>query len=72
MRMPSGPRLAMRWSTRLIILGVLIFAIGFVPLKYYGLTVPTLENASAFFAVGILITLLGVLIRRINRAFKTG
>jgi len=61
----------MRWSTRLIILGVVVFAIGVVPLKYSGLTIPALENAAAFFATGILIILIGILLRKIQRSFTT-
>ena len=58
----------MRWSTRLIIVGVLICLIGVIPVYYSGPTIDALESAAGFIAVGILVLLLGVGLRKLQRA----
>lgn len=59
---------ALRWSTRLIIAGVLISAIGVLPPYFSGPTIDALESAAGFISVGILILLLGVGLRKLQRA----
>jgi hypothetical protein len=61
-----GP--ALKWSTRLIVLGVLICLIGVVPPYLSGPTIDALESAAGFISVGILILLLGVGLRKLQRA----
>ena len=58
----------MKWSTRLIAAGVLICLVGVIPPYYSGLTIGALESAASFIAVGILILLLGVMLRKLQRA----
>jgi hypothetical protein len=53
-----------------MIAGVLIFAFGFLPLYFSGVTISTLEGAASFFAVGILVFLVGHLIRKVKKAFE--
>jgi hypothetical protein len=53
-----------------MILGVLIFAFGFGPLYFSGITIATLEGAASFFVVGIFVFLIGLLIRRVRKVFK--
>jgi len=60
----------LRWSVRLIVLGVLIVLIGLVPPIATGLSVGSAEAAASFFAIGILVLLVGFLLRRIQKAFK--
>ena len=60
----------MRWSIRLMVLGVLIFLVGLVPPLATGLSVGSAEAAASFFAIGILFVLVGLLLRRIQKSFK--
>lgn len=60
----------MRWSTRLIVIGVVIIAVGIIPLPFAGLTIGTLETTASFFVVGLLVLLIGVMLRRFQRALK--
>ena len=54
-----------------MIAGALIFAFGFLPIYFSGITISTLEGAASFFAVGILVFLIGFLIRKVKKAFKS-
>ena len=58
----------MRWSTRLIVAGVAICLIGVLPPYFSGPTIDALESAASFVAIGILILLLGVGLRKLQRA----
>jgi len=48
--------------------GVLICLIGVLPPYFSGPTIAALEDAASFIAVGILILLLGVGLRKLQRA----
>lgn len=58
----------MKWSITLMIAGILISLIGVVPPYFDGLTINALEVTASFLAVGILIFLVGLLIRKAKRA----
>ena len=60
----------MNWSITMIVTGILVVVIGFVPLYFGGVKIDTLETAASFAAVGILIFLVGVLMRRARRVIK--
>jgi hypothetical protein len=65
-----GPRwTALRWSTRFIIAGVVIILIGILPPALAGITIGTLEAAASIFTIGILVLLIGMGIRRLQKAF---
>jgi hypothetical protein len=65
-----GPRwTALRWSTKFIIAGVVIILIGILPPALAGITVGTLEAAASIFTIGILVLLIGMGIRRLQKAF---
>jgi hypothetical protein len=65
-----GPRwTALRWSTRFIIAGVVIILIGILPPALAGITIGTLEAAASIFTIGILVLLIGIGIRRLQKAF---
>lgn len=61
----------MKWSITLMIVGALIVVLGFIPPYLGGITINTLEGAASFCAIGILVFLIGLLIRKANKAFKT-
>jgi hypothetical protein len=61
---------ALRWSVRLMVLGVLIILLGLVPPLATGLSVGSAEAAASFFAIGILVLLFGLLLRRLQKAFS--
>ena len=61
----------MRWSIRLILVGILVILAGFIPFALAGVTIPSLEVAASFFATGILIFLLGIMLRRLQKTFST-
>jgi predicted lipid-binding transport protein (Tim44 family) len=61
----------LKWSITLMIAGALIVVLGFVPPYLGGITINTLEGTASFCAIGILIFLIGLLIRKAKRAFKT-
>jgi hypothetical protein len=60
---------ALRWSTKFIIVGVAIILIGLVPPVAVGLTIGTLESTASLFTIGILVLLIGMGIRRLQKAF---
>jgi hypothetical protein len=62
--------LALRWSTRFIVVGALIILIGFVPLIASGLKLATLEGAASLFATGLLVLFVGLMLRRLQKAFE--
>jgi hypothetical protein len=51
--------------------GVLICALGLVPLYASGITIGTLEGAASILAIGIFVFLVGIFIRRVTRALRT-
>jgi hypothetical protein len=53
-----------------MIAGVLVIALGFVPLLFGHFTFSSLESAGSFFAIGILIFIVGWLLRKIRRSFE--
>ena len=59
----------MRWSTKFIIAGVVIILIGILPPALAGITIGTLEAAASIFTIGILVLLIGMGIRRLQKAF---
>jgi hypothetical protein len=62
-------RTALRWSSKFIIGGAVIFLIGLLPPIVAGLTVGTLESAASFFVIGILVLLIGMMIRKLQKSF---
>jgi hypothetical protein len=54
-----------------MVIGVLIGVLGFIPLYAYGITIFTLESAASVIAIGLLVFLIGLLIRRATKVFKT-
>ncbi len=62
----------MRWSVRLMVIGVLVILVGFLPIYFSGLTIGTLESAASFFAVGLLILLVGIMLRTLRKTFQPG
>jgi hypothetical protein len=54
-----------------MIVGVLIVALGFIPPYFGGITINTLEGTASFCAIGILVFLIGLLIRKAKKAFTT-
>ena len=61
----------MKWSLSLMIFGILVIILGLVPPYFDGVTFNTLEVAASFFAVGILLFLVGLLIRRAKKVFES-
>jgi hypothetical protein len=61
----------LKWSIALMVTGVLIGILGFIPLYAYGITIFTLESAASVIAIGLLVFLIGLLIRRATKVFKT-
>jgi uncharacterized membrane protein YtjA (UPF0391 family) len=61
----------LKWSITLMIVGILIIAIGFIPPYFGGLSINTLETTASLFSVGLLIFLVGLFIRRARKAFRT-
>jgi hypothetical protein len=61
----------LKWSIALMVIGVLIGVLGFIPLYAYGITIFTLESAASVIAIGLLVFLIGLLIRRATKVFKT-
>jgi hypothetical protein len=59
----------LRWSTKLIIAGAVIILIGILLLVVAGITIGTLESAASIFTIGILVLLVGLGIRRLQKAF---
>jgi FtsH-binding integral membrane protein len=60
----------MRWSTRFIIPGIFIIAVGIVPLALGHFNIVALEFAASVITVGLLILLIGLGLRRITKAFE--
>jgi len=60
----------MRWSTRIMIPGMLLIALGFVPLAFGHLNFDTLETAGSFFAVGVLVFLIGLMLRKVAKSMQ--
>lgn len=60
----------MKWSLALMAVGISIIALGVIPLYFTGLTINTLEATASLFAVGLLIFLVGLLIRRTRNAWR--
>jgi hypothetical protein len=54
-----------------MLVGVLIIVLGFIPPYFGGITINTLEGTASLFAIGILIFLVGLLIRRAGKAFRS-
>ena len=61
----------MTWSARLMLVGVLICSVGFVPLYMNGVTLDTLLGAASFIAIGMFVFLIGLLLRKLTRAFRS-
>ena len=59
----------MRWSTKFIVAGVVIILIAVLLLVVAGITIGTLESAASIFTIGMLILLIGLGIRRLQKAF---
>ena len=59
----------MRWSTKFIVAGAVIILIGVLLLVVAGITIGTLESAASIFTIGMLILLIGLGIRRLQKAF---
>jgi hypothetical protein len=59
----------LRWSTKFIIVGVVIILVGVLLLVVAGITIGTLESAASIFTIGILVLLVGLGIRRLQKAF---
>lgn len=59
----------MRWSTRLLVLGIVIMLVGLIPPAALGVTIGSVESAASLIAVGLLVFLLGMLLRRLQKAF---
>ena len=62
----------MRWSVRLILIGVVIILAGFIPPLVSGLSIGTAESTASIAVIGILVLLLGLLLRRVQKALKRG
>jgi hypothetical protein len=60
----------MRWSLALIVVGLLLMLLGMVPLAVAGFSVGTLESSASFFATGLLILLVGVMLRKVHRSMQ--
>jgi len=60
----------MRWSTRFIMLGILIIALGFLPFVFRHFTWVGFETSASFFAVGLLIFLIGWGMRKIRKGME--
>jgi len=58
-----------RWSTRLLVLGIVIMLVGLIPPAALGVTIGSVESAASLIAVGLLVFLLGMLLRRLQKAF---
>lgn len=54
-----------------MIVGVLICAAGMIPLYFGGITLDTLEGMASLVAVGLLVFLVGVVVRRITKSIQT-
>ena len=61
----------MRWSTRFMVPGVLIIALGCLPLALGHFNAFALEYASSLITVGIFLLLIGIALRRIRKAFES-
>lgn len=55
---------------RLMILGVIIIVLGFLPIYFSGINIGTLEGATSLFFVGLLIFLIGLGLRRLRKVFE--
>jgi hypothetical protein len=60
----------MRWSLAIMLVGVLLIALGSVPLLIGNIDVPTLESAAGFFTVGIFFLLVGFGLRRVRKVLE--
>jgi len=50
--------------------GMLLIALGFVPLAFGHLNFDTLETAGSFFAVGVLVFLIGLMLRKVAKSMQ--
>jgi hypothetical protein len=60
----------MRWSTGFMLAGLLVMGLGFVPIFLAHITFGSLESAASFFAVGLLLFLIGFLLRRLRKSLE--
>jgi VIT1/CCC1 family predicted Fe2+/Mn2+ transporter len=60
----------MRWSTGFMLAGLLVMGLGFVPIFLAHITFESLESAASFFAVGLLLFLIGFLLRRLSKSLE--
>lgn len=60
----------MRWSTRFIIPGAVIIALGCLPLVFGNFNDFALEYAASLVTFGLLLLLIGLGLRRITKAFE--
>jgi len=61
----------MRWSTRIMIPGVLLMALGLAPLAYRNFNDFALEWAASLVTIGLLIFLVGWFMRRARKAYDS-
>lgn len=61
----------MRWSTRIMIPGVLIMALGALPLALGHFGIVTLEFSAALITVGLFIFLIGWGLRKLRKSFES-
>ena len=60
----------MRWSTRFIIPGAAMIALGCLPLAFGNFNDFALEYAASLVTFGLLLLLIGLGLRRISKAFE--
>jgi hypothetical protein len=62
----------MRWSTRFIIPGIVITALGLLPLALGNFNDFALEFAASFVTIGLLIFFIGWSMRKIRKGYESG
>jgi len=61
----------LRWSARFMLVGVLICSVGFLPIYVNGVTLETLQGMASFLAIGVFVFLIGLLLRRLAKTFRS-
>jgi uncharacterized membrane protein len=59
----------MKWSIGLMLIGTVFFALGILALWFGKFSLSSAETAASFIATGVLIFLVGLLLRRVTKSF---
>jgi len=60
----------MKWSIRVMLVGTVFFALGILALWLGKFSLSSAETAASLMATGVLIFLVGLLLRRVTKSFN--